>query len=427
MAIRLSDCWGDLTPLQQQFNIACRESDRVVLRCGRQVGKTEYLARRTVAAVLQGKQVWYLTPTHQLGKVAFRRCVALVRKLPADVRRQFKARRSAPHELMHASGGMATWLTTGNPDSLQGATLDECIIDEAATVRDLTQIIEQYVEPTLAVKRGRLVLASTPKGEGDFAKYCRLWREVHAPTTANPLIDPAWVEARRQELEAQGRGYYFRQEYLAEIVDELGVFWERLPTVGTLDAQQPYDACGIDWGVSSPYAAVYIGIVGDTLYVADELYRAGVAAEDQARMILTRKARMYVADPSTPDGVLTVWRECGLVPKLASRDRVGGWEMIRQLIAADKLVISPNCQHLLDEMTHAQHDPRRPDDLIGDDHALDALRYAVVELYTLLGLRVRTLQRHAQQESALQPDSVMVALAERARQNYIRAATRKRR
>lgn len=424
----MSECWGVLTPLQERFEQAVRESDRVVFRCGRQSGKTEYLARLVVRSLLQGKDVWWLSPRHQLNKVGFRRSVQLIRKLPRWIRCRFRVRRSSPFEIEYR-GAVCTFLSTNEPETLQGATLDLCVIDEAATERDLQTVVEQFVEPTLAVRKGKLILASTPKGENGFAEYCRnpRWKEVHAPTTENPLIDPAWIEARRQELESEGRSYFYCQEYLAEIVSEIGAFFERLPVIDELPAQWEHTHCGIDWGSSSPFAAVYLTVDHERVYVHREIYRRHVRAEEQAKQILSHKARVYVVDPSLPEGVATVWKEAGLVPKLGSRDRIGGWEILRDLIAQDRLVISPRCQNLIREFQEAVRDPRRTDDLIGDDHALDALRYAVVEALGSLYYQQHAQRRQSELYESLQPDRVMVALSERARQSYIRAAMRRSR
>lgn len=424
--INLRDYWGPLTDLQRQFHAAVNTHDRVVLRCGRQVGKTEYLARLVVCRLMQGQDIWWLAPTHQLNKIGFRRCLYLIRKLPPNLRKQFRIRRSSPFEIQY-KGHLCTFLSTNAPDSLQGATLDLVVIDEAATERDLTTIVEQYVEPTLAIRKGKLILASTPKGKNDFADYCQKWPEVHAPTTANPLIDPKWIEARRQELEAEGRGYYFRQEYLAEIVDEIGAYWERLPRIEDLPVLNQYDYCGIDWGSSSPYAGVYLTVDHERIYVHEEIYRRNVRAEDQAKQLLQKRAKLYVCDPSVPEGVLTIWKEAGLIPKLGSRDRIGGWEVLRDLIAQDKLVISPRCQHLLHEMQTAVRDPKRTDDLIGDDHALDALRYAVLEALARLWYKGRAERFLQKLQEKLHPDAVMAAIMEDARQKYLRNAYRQRR
>lgn len=48
-----------------------------------------------------------------------------------------------------------------------------------------------------------------------------------------------------------------------------------------------------------------------------------------------------------------------------------------------KLVVFESCFNLLREFKEAETDPRNVHDLVGDDHALDALRYALAELPVL--------------------------------------------
>jgi hypothetical protein len=417
--------WGELTAVQEEFERAC-ESPRVVLRCGRQVGKTEYLARRTVRNLLCGKRVWWLAPTHQLCRVGFQRCVHLVNKLPDSVRRLFKLKRSAPFRVSFGEA-YVDFLTTRNADSLQGETLDEVVIDEAATVRDLLRVIDERIEPTLVVRRGRLILASTPRGLNEFAELCKspYWREVHAPTSANPLVSMEWLRQQRERYESEGRLYYYLQEFEAEILSDVGLFFERLPeVVDALPEASGYDVCGIDWGYSAPFAAVYLLVKDSVVYVGREVYARRLNADEQARRVLSVTARVYVADASTPEQVLEAWRIQGLAPLAGSRDRSGGWDLIRQLIREGRMKVHRECIHLLDEFQSAQVDERKPDDLVGEDHALDALRYAILHAFNL-SYRQQRLQAYREQLAGrLSADAVSVALADRARSEYIKRARR---
>jgi phage terminase large subunit len=69
---------------------------------------------------------------------------------------------------------------------------------------------------------------------------------------------------------------------------------------------------------------------------------------------------------------------------MGTRDRVGSLQIIRQLLAHDALVIDPSCTPLITEMENATYNIRRPEDMLGDDHAIDALRYAVWQAQTTL-------------------------------------------
>jgi len=430
--LRLRDLpryWGELSPIQQEFERAVSESDRVVLRCGRQVGKTEYLARRVLRNLLLGKRCWWLAPTHQLCRVGFQRCCALLRKLPRKLADAFGVKRSPPYRIQ-LGDAYCDYLTTRTPDSLQGETLDEVVIDEAATIRELAQVIEQYVEPTLAVRRGMLILASTPKGKNDFAEYCRspYWAEVHAPSRANPLIDPAWLNQQREKYEAEGRLYYYLQEYEAQILDKIGLFFERLPEiVEAVPAHSQADGCGLDWGYSAPFAAVYVVIRDGVVYVSREVYRRRLTGDQQAQLALATPAKVYVADPSTPEHILDAWRSAGLVPKPAVSDRVGGWDLVRQLIREDRLKVHKDCFHLLDEFQSAEVDERKPDDLTGEDHALDALRYVILYAFGVAHRQQRLHEYRVAQQQGLQPDAVLAQLMEQGRQEYIRQARKQRR
>lgn len=426
--MRLSVYWGDLTDVQRRFEEACRSNDRVVLRCGRQVGKTEYLARRVVRGVLRGHQIWWLAPTHQLTRVGFLRCMHLVRKLPRGIASRIRVRRSAPYRV-ECGVGWCDFLTTRTPESLQGATLHEVVVDEAASVRDLEYLLAQYVEPTLAVRRGKLILASTPRGLNDFYRLAQspYFVEVHASSYESPYISAEWLESQRVRYVEEGRELAFRQEYLAEWIRESGHFFERLPVVVDECPDAGVYIAGIDWGYSSPFAVVGVSVQGGVVYVVREVYRRRLDADEQARMALELNAQRYVCDPSTPAHVLETWRMAGLSPEPGLADRVGGWDLMRQLIRHGRLVVHRSCFHLLDEFQRAEVSLRRVDDLEGDDHALDALRYALLYAERKAYIQSR-LERHNEELHAkLRGDAVLAHEMEEARRQYVRRASRGRR
>lgn len=364
---------------QQRAAQAARSARRVILRCGRRFGKTSLLAREILWVVLKGAKAWWIAPTHALCRTGFIYCEKLIRRLPPAIRTNVRLWRSSPFRIRYGEGE-AEFYSTRVPDSLQGAGNDLVIFDEAATEQNGEQIVEQYISPTLLDRKGKLIIASTPKGRNWFAEYCSRpdFVEIHATTYDNPLIDPAEIESLKQNIPERT----FRQEILAEIVEEIGRYWDILPSPSEEPVGTKADICGIDWGFSSPFAAVWLRRVGEELHVVHEVYSAGLDADAQAKMILAGpRATRYVCDPSTPENVRRAWHEAGLsavVP--GDRDREGGWMRMRVLIRDGRLRVSPRCFNLLKEFTDAEVHPRNPNDLIGDDHALDALRYAVSEL-----------------------------------------------
>jgi hypothetical protein len=90
---------------------------------------------------------------------------------------------------------------------LRGHAFGAVYVDEAGFVSDET--VQEAIMPLLADEGGRLTLASTPTVRGGLLH--RLFergesgadprvRSFHFPTTANPHVDAAYVEAQRGEL-----------------------------------------------------------------------------------------------------------------------------------------------------------------------------------------------------------------------------------
>lgn len=132
-------------------------------------------------------------------------------------------------------------------------------------VPDLGDAWQAAIRPTLTDYRGDAFFLSTPKGINFFHEcYSRgvdqtqdEWQAWHAPTTANPYIDPAEVEAARVELPEQ----VFRQEYLAEFLQTEGAVFRNIdaclsPDTGDHKGHRLY--AGVDWGQQNDFTAISI-------------------------------------------------------------------------------------------------------------------------------------------------------------------------
>jgi hypothetical protein len=168
-----------------------------------------------------------------------------------------------------------------------------------------------------------------------------------------------------------------------------------------------------DWGSARPFACLWFAVVDGTtghpkgaLICYRELYGASapniglrLSAEQVADMIRDReisddRITYSIADPSifTSDGGPSIaerMAQRAVRFRPADNRRVGklgaaaGWDLVRQHLIGDEgqpmIYFFDTCKHTIRTIPIQQHDPRRPEDLdtSGDDHCVDAVRYAV--------------------------------------------------
>lgn len=206
---------------EQQVKIARGFLDhpRVVVRCGRRFGKTTLFERTAAKAAYKGLKVGWFGPNYKLNTPTYSR---LLRTLYPIV-----ASKSKVEQLIElTTGGSVEWWTLNDEDAGRSRFYDLVLIDEASLVqKGLQDIWEQSIAPTLLDRRGRAIMAGTPKGidpENFFYEACTNralgWQEFHAPTAANPMLDPEAVARLKDEYPP----LVYQQEYLAEFVDWSG-------------------------------------------------------------------------------------------------------------------------------------------------------------------------------------------------------------
>ncbi|MEB2544293.1 hypothetical protein [Burkholderia cenocepacia] len=201
---------------QAEIGRAFNESRRVVIRCGRRFGKTTLLERCASKWSYNGLKVGWFGPTYKLNLPTYKRILRTVRPVVYS-----KSKIDQVIELN--SGGCIEFWTLQDEDAGRSRFYDRVIIDEGSLVpKGLRSIWEQAIAPTLLDRKGHAIMAGTPKGidpENFFYEACTDktlgWREFHAPTASNPMLDPEAVARLKDEYPA----LVYQQEYLADFVD----------------------------------------------------------------------------------------------------------------------------------------------------------------------------------------------------------------
>jgi hypothetical protein len=173
-----------------------------------------------------------------------------------------------------------------NPDSLRGEGLDFVALDECAFTKE--EAWSEALRPALSDRQGKALFISTPKGRNWFWRLWTLgnsgdddgWQSWRFPTGDNPYIPPEEIESARASLPDR----VFRQEYLAEFIEDAGSVFRGVVAAATAtaqdgratvitdsgeeeDAKHDY-AFGVDWGKHRDFTVIAVLDTTDNQLVA---------------------------------------------------------------------------------------------------------------------------------------------------------------
>jgi len=227
-----------------------------VVMCGRRYGKSALGIRLVCDAALKGQPVGWFAPSYKLALEAWRE---LAQRLQPVVTRQ----NEQDKRMELATGGVVEVWTLDSPDPARGRKYALAVIDEAGIAKDLLDVWQAAIRPTLVDLGGRALFLGTPKGRrhGFVSLFNRGWnaedkdwQSFRASTLENPYIPAEEVEAARAELPPE----VFQQEFEGIPTDDganpFGLEAIR-KAVGECGAAQPV-VFGVDLARSVDYTVV---------------------------------------------------------------------------------------------------------------------------------------------------------------------------
>lgn len=259
-----------------------------VLACGRRWGKTRLGALRCVAEALQGGRAWWVAPSYPMATVGWRLLGRLARQVPGVVVRE------SDRLITFPTGGTVQVKSADNPDSLRGEGLDYLVMDECAFIREVAWT--EALRPALADRLGQAMMISTPKGRNWFwrawmrgggeeahpqVEQVGEWQSWQLPTADNPYILASEIEAAREGLPER----VFRQEFLAEFIDDAGGVFRRVVDAATAEEQaKPVDGhqyvLGVDWGKQNDWTVLaMVDVTASSLAALDRFNKIDYAVQ----------------------------------------------------------------------------------------------------------------------------------------------------
>ena len=249
--------------IERNFHRAQREIHASTARfrvvdAGRRFGKTRLGVWECLEVALLGGRAWWIAPSFPIAQVGWRPLRRTAKSIPGA---QVKL---AEMTVELPSGGEVRVRSADNPDSLRGEGLNFAVMDEAAFMKP--EAWTEAIRPALSDKLGRALFISTPRGRNWFWEIYQRgingeegYQSFRYPTAANPKIIASEIEAARRELPE----LIFRQEYLAEFIDDQGSVFRRIQEAATLtpltapEAGRQYIA-GVDVAAAVDYTVISV-------------------------------------------------------------------------------------------------------------------------------------------------------------------------
>jgi len=205
-----------------------------VLSAGRRWGKTRLGVNECIDAASRGGRAWWVAPTYKDSEMGWRPLREIARQLPGvEIRISDK-------QVIFPNGGFVAVRSAEKSDGLRGEGLDFVVMDECASMRKTAWTEE--IRPALTDRKGKALFIGTPKGRNHFFELFQKgergeedWKSWRFPTVSNPKIDPKEVEAAKRDLPE----VVFRQEYLAEFVDNAGSVFRNVEGCAVLEPREP--------------------------------------------------------------------------------------------------------------------------------------------------------------------------------------------
>lgn len=388
------------TPYDEQADVLGSPARFRVVAAGRRSGKTLMAAAETVRKALQSSGSWtgyWVGAEHRHADTAFS---LIDNALPNDL---VDTRNKSPPRTIELIGGQTIEFHTSSGGALVSIGLDWAVCDEAG--KDFPkEAWTQELRPALSDRNGEAMFISTPDGRDWFhdvyqrgqADEYPEWASWRWATYANPHVDDSEIDSAKNQVPER----IFRQEYLAEFIDESGgVFDELDKRVFTADYQFPSDgvdpnadhvsgpfATGVDFARHHDYrVAITIDQQGRVVHFSRDQGETWPQIQREVERIYERYGGAVAVDGSRDNKIVADLEAAGVPVEPVQFSATRKRELIENLITAveNGEVTSPEIPALRREMQLMEYDVTRGGNVQYDapsghhDDCVDALALAV--------------------------------------------------
>lgn len=297
--------------------------------------------------------------------------------------------------------GRKIWFV-GAPDvgsvaAIQGSTLALAYVDEATNI---PEPFWRMLESRLRVPGAKLLATCNPEGPGHWLKKDFIENDKLDLVAWNFSLDdnPSLEDSYKQQLKASYYGMWYKRYILGEWALATGAIYDCYDNVNEystpLRNNPDYYIVGIDYGTTNATAAVLCAISHKSwpqIAVVDEYYydcsREGRSKSDEELVTDIMNfcgpynVNAIYIDPAAAS-LRVAMQQRNMPVQAADNDVLVGIKIVSRFIASKQLLIHTSCKNLREQLqsyswdaSAAQQGVDKP--VKKNDHAVDALRYAI--------------------------------------------------
>ncbi len=382
-------------PHRTIFNDPARN---IVAACGRRFGKSFMGALKLLRSAYETPDgnFYFVAPTHAQAR-SILWTILKMKAIPALVKKINESRL----EILFVNNARISLKSAEKPSAMRGVSLSGVIIDEASSIRELSELLSLVLRPALADQQGWIWLISSPQGRDTFydkwqeAKTLDGWAAYQFTSIEGGYIPAAEIELARGELSEKE----FTQEFEAEFHS-----WSGLVCPGfnrdthiendfeLLPDETIHLGIDINVNIMSTNAMVYRDgvLINFKEYFGDadtpELIDSILSDFDPKRCVIYPDAssgqRSTTGIDRTNLKLLRMAFHNVKVKSANSRiaDRVNAMNsMVRNALGEIRFKVTPNCRKLIETLEKHSYDPNtgKPLKSTPYDDPYDSCTYAV--------------------------------------------------
>ena len=291
-----------------------------VINIGRQWGKTLMAVNQMIYWALNNKRakIAWVSPVYAQAKKVFRESVKAFEKKPHIYRNINKGDLT----IEYVTGSTIQFFSAESYDSIRGNTFDYLIGDEVAFWA--REAWTEVLRATVLVHGKKVILISTPNGRNLFWELSQLshtndnYKSFTMSSYSNPFIDPKEIDDAKATLP----DHIFRQEYLAEFLDDGGSVFRNIKDCIRKGSQSAKCYFGLDLGRANDFTV--LTIINDK---NDEIFVKRWRHMDWSTIV------------NEVVNELNKYKPCGYIEANGAQDAV--FEMIRNKVSYSKSNIHP--------------------------------------------------------------------------------------